>query len=89
MKKVRLQSGFEMELPDGALNNMEMVDALAEMESDEDPLAVSRILKAILGEKKRKELYKHLRTEDGYVPVERVVEAVREIFAAYGNSGKN
>ncbi len=87
MKQIELKNGFRTELSDDTMNNMELVDALAEA-GGEDPMAVSKICKIILGEKKRKELYDAIRTEDGRVPVEAVSDAIKEIFEVFGDTGK-
>lgn len=88
MKQIELKNGFKTELEDNVMDNMELVDALAEAD-DTNPLAVSRIVLLILGKEKRKALYDTLRTEDGRVPVEDVSNAIREIFQAFGDKGKN
>lgn len=88
MKKITLENGLTLELDEKVMDNMELVDTLAEA-ADEDPLAVSRMVKLILGTEGRKKLYKSLRTEDGRVPVAKVSDAVKEIFEAFGEKGKN
>ncbi len=88
MKTVELKSGAKLELNEENLDNMELVDTLAEA-SDEDPLAVSRMIKLILGTEGRKQLYDSLRTEDGRVPVTDVSNSLKEIFEALGEKGKN
>ena len=87
MKKVRLTNGFEVEISENAMDNMELVDALAEM-SDENPLEVSKVCSMVLGENK-KALYDYLRTEDGRVPVAEISKSIKEIFESFGESGKN
>lgn len=84
----KTKSGFEFEIDERAMDNMELVDALAEA-SDEDPISVSRVVKLFLGEKLRKRLYDHLRDEKGRVPVSAVNNEVSEIFEAFGTKGKN
>ena len=84
--RITLKSGYSMNLADKAIDNMELVDALAEMTDD---TAVSKVVRLILGEEERKKLYDHLRTGDGRVPIQSVSETIKEIFAAYGDSGKN
>lgn len=86
--KITTRSGFSCDLPDAAVNNMELVDALAEMQGDSDMLAVSRVLRLLLGDAKRKALYDHLRV-DGRVPIEAVSAEISDIFAALGQAGKN
>ena len=78
MYKGKTASGFEFEIDESALNNMELVDALAA--SEEDPLEVSRVVRLLLGDAQRKQLYKHLRTENGIVPVDNVVEEVKQVL---------
>lgn len=88
MVKGKTKSGFEFELEENVINNMELVDALADC-ADDNPFAVSKAVKLLLGNDLRQKLYDHLRTEDGRVPMEEVSVAVSEIFAAFGSKGKN
>lgn len=81
-------SGFAFSLDEKALDNMELVDTLAEMESG-DSLAISAVVRMVLGEEQRRALYEHLRTDDGRVPASAVSDAVMEIFNAFGKAGKN
>lgn len=81
-------SGFAFELDEKVINNMELVDALAECSTD-NPFAISKTVKLLLGEELRQRLYDHLRTDDCRVPMEEVSKAVSEIFAAFGRNGKN
>ncbi|MCD7838129.1 MAG: hypothetical protein LUG65_04380 [Clostridiales bacterium] len=84
------KSGFSFSVDEvaAAADNMELLDALAEMESDNDPLAVSRVCRLLLGRDTRKALYDHLRTEDGRVPVAQVVAELLEIMGST-SAGKN
>ena len=82
----KLASGFEYEIASDLLDNMELVDAI--VEADENPLAVSRVVKLLLGEDQRRKLYDHLRTEKGNVPMLAVSEAVAEIFRGSGQQAK-
>ena len=86
-KEIKMKSGLVLELDEKVMDNMELVDTLAEA-SEEDPLAVSKMVRLILGNEKRK-LYDSLRTEDGRVPVEAVSNALKEIFESFGGKGKN
>lgn len=87
MKKIKLTNGFEVEISENAMDNMELVDALAEM-TDENPLEVSKVCSMVLGDNK-KSLYDYIRTEDGRVPVREISKAIREIFESFGEKGKN
>ncbi len=81
------KSGFAFEIEETALDNMELVDALAEAE--EDPLSLSRVVRLLLGKEDRKRLYNHIRTEQGNVPIDAMSEELKQIFAACGTAGKN
>lgn len=81
-------SGFAFELDEKALDDMNLVDALAGV-SEDDPLQFSRVIRLLLGDAQRKRLYDTLKDEAGRVPLERVSNAVSEIFTAAGNVGKN
>lgn len=74
----KTKSGFEFNLDETRLDNMEFIDALAEAE--ENGLAFSKVVKLMFDEDQRKALYDHLRTEDGRVPLEAVVNTVTEIM---------
>ncbi len=74
-------------LDENAINNMELVDALAETE-DDNPIAISRACLLLLGKDMRKNLYDHLRNDDGRVPVDAVSQELIEIFSAFGAKGK-
>ena len=87
MKTIELKNGLKLEMNENTMDNMELVDTLAEAE--DDPLAVSRMTKLVLGTEGRKKLYDSLRTEDGRVPVAAVSDAIKEIFEAFGEKGKN
>lgn len=83
----KTQSGFEFEIAEATLNNMELVDAIAEAE--DNPLALSRVVQLLLGKDGKKKLYDHLRTEEGNVPVDAVSEEITSIMEACGEIGKN
>ncbi len=82
--KGKLACGFEFEIDGAALDNMELIDAIAEC--DKNPLAVSTVVSMLLGDQKKK-LYDCLRTEKGNVPIKAVSEAVAAIFTS--SSAKN
>lgn len=82
----KTRSGFAFEIDEATLDNMELVDAIAEV--DDNPLAVSKVLTLLLGSQKEA-LYDGLRTPDGRVPVSAVASAIKEIFEAGGKPVKN
>lgn len=81
------KSGFSYELDENKLDDMELLDAIAEVDSN--PLNISKVLKTILGEDQRKALYDHLRDDTGRVSVKTVTEAIADIFSSSGSDGKN
>jgi hypothetical protein len=87
MIRGKTSSGFEYAIEETTLDNMELLDAI--VEADKNPLAVSRVVKLVLGEEQRMALYDHLRTENGNVPVAAVSKAIAEIFRGTGSQGKN
>ena len=86
MIKGKLENGFEYQVEYTAVNNMELVDAIAEVE--ENPVAISKVVKLLLGNDQRMALYDYLRTKDGNVPIDAVNKAVIEIFNS-SQQGKN
>lgn len=87
MVKVKTSTGFECELDNKVVDNMELVDALSDMQSDDDVLAISRVMTMLLG-KNKQALYDHVRTKDGRVPIAKISQEITEIFASFGDAGK-
>lgn len=88
MKIIKLSSGLELEISEDVMNDMELVDILAEA-GENDPIAVSKICKKIMGTENRKKLYDSVRNDAGRIPVEKISSAVEEIFKSFGDTGKN
>ena len=76
-------TGFEFDIEDERLDDMELVDIMAEI--DENPLLMPKLCKMLLGEEQKKRLYDHLRSEDGRVPIEATTNAIQEIFNSPGD----
>lgn len=83
----KTKTGFAYKIEDANLNNMELVDAIAE--ADGNPIAVSKVVLLLLGAEQRKALYDHLRAENGTVPVGAVKDAILDIFQNSGSTVKN
>lgn len=81
------KSGFEFSISDERLDNMELIDALGELENN--PLAVSKVCTLLLGEKLKAELYDHVRNDEGIVPASSIEKEIAEIFHLYGATAKN
>lgn len=78
--------GFEYKIEDAVLDDMELVDALANLE--ENPTAISKIVRLLLGDSQKKDLYEKVRTPEGRVPVNDVMQVVEEIFSAKNSTVK-
>lgn len=83
----KTKSGFEFQIEDSRLDNMELVDALVEVE-DGNTLSISKCVNLLLGPKLKKELYDHLRTQEGNVPCTAVTKELIEILES-SNKSKN
>lgn len=79
---MKTSTGFEFEVTKDALNNMELLDALAELQetNGEDITLMGRLITMLLGREGKKALYDHVREEDGRVPVDKTTAEMTEIF---------
>lgn len=87
MIKGKTSTGFEFEINENILNDMEILDLVTEI-SEDNMMALSPLINRIIGDQK-KQLYDHVREKDGRVPVDKVSSEIVEIFNACGNAGKN
>lgn len=76
--KGETSTGFKFEIDDNRLDDMELVDVMAEI--DANPLLMPKLCRMLLGEGQKKRLYDHLRMKDGRVPIETVANEIQEIF---------
>ena len=76
--KGKTSTGFEFDIEDERLDDMELVDIMAEI--DENPLLMPKLCKMLLGEEQKKRLYDH-----GRVPIEATTNAIQEIFNSPGD----
>ena len=84
----KTQTGFEFELDDDVLDDMELLDALASADKG-NPLGYSEALDIMLGEEEKKRLYDHVRNEKGRVKLTALSEEILSIIGALGKPGKN
>lgn len=87
-QKGTLENGFVYEVDENVLDDMRLVDAIAEAEG-ENPLKVSKVVTMVLGDEQKERLYKSLENETGRVPVKVAMDALMEIFNRLGEEGKN
>ena len=87
MIKGKTQTGFEYELNEKVLNNYELVENIAEIE--ENPLAITTIVKQLLGKAGTKRLKEHIREENGNVTTDKMQKEIVDIFQNSGKETKN
>lgn len=85
MIHVKTSAGFEADINENVRDNIELLDALADLEGG-NGLALSRVVQQVMGDSK-KALYDFCRGEDGVVPTTAVSEQLMEIIKQVG--GKN
>lgn len=88
MKEVTLSDGFALQVDEAALDNMELLDAMSDLTEEENPLALSRVVRLLLGNEEKKRLYAHVR-ENGRVSTEKVSAAAMQILTSLGQQAKN
>ena len=86
--KGKLKNGFEFDIDEKALDNMDLIDAMAEAQ-DDNPAKFSKAILLLLGKDERDRLYDHIREKDGRVPIQSVADSFVEIFQILGDQGKN
>lgn len=83
----KTKTGFQFSVDENCINDMELVDILAD-DSVDEAFRMSSLVKKLLPGDQRKALYDHVRV-NGRVPVDAVIAEVEDIFASMGNPGKN
>lgn len=78
MLKGKTETGFSYEVSDESLNDYELVEILAEV--DTNPLLLPKLVDKLLGKEQKKKLLNHLRTEDGKVPIDAISAEIMDIF---------
>lgn len=78
MIKGTTESGFKFEIDPEAVNDMEFVELLAEVDSDITKMP--KVIEIALGREQKKRLYDHIRTEAGKVPIDRAMAEFEEIL---------
>ncbi len=91
MIKGKTASGFKYSIDENLMNDFEIVDAIADIVSEEPSRLLSGLsmfVTKILGVEGKKALYDHVRTPDGRVPIEAIEKEVGEIMTAGGQASK-
>lgn len=77
---IKTQSGFEADINPETLDDMELFEALVDMQNG-DKTQIPFVVRKICGESK-KALYDHVRLEDGRVPTTAVAKELENIIEA-------
>ena len=77
LTNIELSCGFVADIDEATFDDMELIDALAEL-GDGNPLAMPKIATLMFGKEGKKQLYDALRTEEGRVPTAAFNEAITE-----------
>ena len=91
MIKGTTSTGFNFEIDEQRLNNMEFIDLLVEIdevdEADEGKIltTVSKLISCIFDKAQKKRLYDHVRDAKGNVPIDKVQFEINEIIHFDGN----
>lgn len=89
MKSGTTRTGFEYTFDDDRINDMEVIDALADVTSGENVLAITHALRKLLPDDDRKRLYEHVRLEDGRVPADAIMEEIRDMMEGVDEGKKS
>lgn len=87
MKKIRLESGLNITVRDEVIKDYRFFEDLSDL-NDGNTFALRRVLNRLLDPEEKEKLMKHFE-EDGFVPTEKVTEALTEIFEKLGAEAKN
>lgn len=82
----KTESGFEFEINKSLLDNYELVENLAELESK--PLLLTKIVVQILGKEQADALKDFIRDENGVVALSKMEKEITEILKS-GSKTKN
>lgn len=85
----KTKSGFEFAIQDGAENDMELLEGITDLDNG-DLSHIRQTVTALLGKEQKTKLYNFLRDKGtGRVPIDKVMEALGEIFQAANGDLKN
>lgn len=87
MSHVILPCGFEGDIDENAVNDMEFLDALTELQEG-DPTALSKMCSLLFTRDEKKRFYDACRNESGRAEPERVSEQLTELLKQLTNKKK-
>lgn len=80
IKHIKTATGFEADIDDSCIDDMELFEAVADLQGG-NALAVPTVIRKLCGDKKQA-LYDHCRLESGRVPIQAVTLEITEMFEA-------
>jgi DNA integrity scanning protein DisA with diadenylate cyclase activity len=87
MIKGKTKSGFEYEISKDVVNDYELLENLAELETN--PLILTTVIKQVLGVEQAEKLKDHVRNNRGTVPIDKITNEILDIFTNSGEEIKN
>ena len=84
---VKTASGFECDVNDNVMDDIEVLDYLSAIDSGE-VMKYPKLLSKLFAPEVKSALYDHVRTEDGRVPYDAFAAEITEIFNSL-KGGKN
>lgn len=87
MKKIRLDSGLNLEVHDEVIKDYRFFEDLSDL-NEGNPFALRRVLNRLVDPEEKDKLLKHFE-KDGFVPTEQITDVVSELFTKLGAEAKN
>lgn len=75
----KTKSGFKYQIQKEQVENYEFMELIGEVE--DNPAIFPKVFKMLLGKDQVSKLKDHVRTEDGFVPAETMIEEFKEIMS--------
>ena len=81
--KGRTSTGFDFSVKKNLLENIEFLELYAKVQ-DGDSMKMFQLLDMVLGEAQKKDLYDHVRNDDGDVLIDPLTKELTDIFDRLG-----
>jgi hypothetical protein len=81
MTQVKLSCGFEGEINEEAVNDIEFLEAVTMMAEDDNPMGLIKICNLLMSPEDKKRLYELCKDENGIKRTDRVGEQVSELIS--------
>ncbi|MGM0124863.1 hypothetical protein IGI37_002257 [Enterococcus sp. AZ194] len=74
----KTKSGFKYQIQKERVEDYEFIELISEVE--ENPTLLPKVLKLLFGREQTDQLKEHLRTEEGFVPIEPMMQEFGEVL---------